>query len=57
MEHERTIATTIRMPERIWLTLRQLAQQKALEAGGRPNVSAVVVAMVEARGAEPRPAA
>lgn len=47
-DDERTIATTIRVPGRIWSALRQLAEQRALAGTGRPNVSAVVAELVEA---------
>jgi hypothetical protein len=45
---ERRIATTIRVPERIWTALRALAEQRALAEGGRPSVAALVVDLVEA---------
>jgi hypothetical protein len=48
MEHEdtRTIATTIRVPRRVWIALRALAE--AAERPGRPTVSGVVTDLVEA---------
>jgi hypothetical protein len=47
MSDERTIATTIRVPGRVWSALRQIAEQRALADGGRPSLSAVVAELVE----------
>lgn len=53
---EPSIATTIRVPERIWRALRALSERRALENGGRPSMSATVAELVE-RAAEQRPEA
>jgi predicted DNA-binding ribbon-helix-helix protein len=44
---ERTIATTIRVPERVWRMLRALAEARSLADGGKPSVSAVITALTE----------
>lgn len=44
----RTVATTVRLPAVVWSALRQLAEQRALAGAGRPSLSAVVAALVEA---------
>ncbi len=43
---ERTVTTNIVIPERVWRMLRDLAEAKAIERGGRPNASAVVADLV-----------
>lgn len=45
------VTTTVRIPQRIWILLRALAEQRAVEAGGRASVSGVVVDLAEAEKA------
>lgn len=49
---------TLVLPERLWLVLRKLAEQRALAAGGRPSGAAVLRDLLEAegerRGVDPR---
>lgn len=42
-----TLQTSIRVPEEVWKALRALAERRALAEGGRPNVSGIVVQLVE----------
>jgi hypothetical protein len=48
---EAMVVTTVRIPTRVWLLLRALAEQRAVEAGGRASVSGVVVELAEAEKA------
>ena len=41
------ITTTIRVPRRVWLMLRALAEDRALRDGGRANVSATIADLAE----------
>jgi hypothetical protein len=51
MEREPMVVTTVRVPQRIWLMLRALSEARALEVGGRPSVSALLVALTEEKAA------
>jgi hypothetical protein len=42
------ITTTIVVPRRIWQLLRLLAEDRALEHGGKPSVSALIASLAEA---------
>jgi hypothetical protein len=53
---ERTIRTSVVVPERVWRMLRALAEAKALQAGGRPSASAIVAELVE-QASEEKPRA
>lgn len=57
VEHDdaRTIATTIRVPRRVWIALRSLAE--AADRPGRPTVSGVVTDLVDAEMARNQPGA
>ena len=46
------ITTTIRVPRRVWLMLRALAEDRALKAGGRANVSATIADLAEDKAKE-----
>ena len=48
---DRSVRTTIVVPERIWQALRQLAEHRALADGGRPSASAIVVELVKREAA------
>lgn len=43
---EPMVVTTVRVPERVWLALRKLAELKALQHGGRASASGVVTDLV-----------
>jgi len=45
---EAMVTSTIRVPRRIWLALRHLAELKAMQAGGRASASAIVAELVAA---------
>ena len=48
MEREPMITTSVRVPQRIWRLLRALSETRALEVGGRPSVSGLLVDLAEA---------
>jgi hypothetical protein len=52
MEREPMIVTSVRVPKRVWAMLRALSEAKALEVGGRPSVSGVIVELAEAKARE-----
>lgn len=41
------VTTTIRVPRHIWKALRQMAEARSSELGGKPNVSATIADLVE----------
>jgi len=43
----RVVTTTVRLPERAWSKLRELADRRVLEGRGRSSASAVVADLVE----------
>ena len=49
------IRTSVVVPKRVWLMLRQLAEDRAVEEGGKPNASAIVAELVERESRRPRP--
>ena len=55
MEHEPKVVTTITVPRRIWQLLRQLAEQRSVEVGGRPSVSGIISQLAERAGREDAP--
>ena len=48
------VTTTVRIPRHVWALLRQLAEERADQLGGRPSVSGVVCEMAEARSKDAR---
>jgi hypothetical protein len=52
MDREPMVVTTVRVPRRVWIALRALAEARALEHGGRASVSAVVADLAEEKARE-----
>jgi hypothetical protein len=48
---EAMVTTTVRISRKVWLLLRLLAEQRALEVGGKASVSGIVSAMAEEKAA------